>query len=143
MPIMTALFRFEPQPDSPIICDFTGASDTPEERLAEYGRLFKTALLSRERTAESAILTFASDDGISAWVADLAAREAACCPFMRSEVTADDQEIRWEVSGTPDMQTLLDEYYEMYEEVATLTMDELLARLARRGFDVRVNGPAR
>ena len=141
---MTELFHFEPQPDSPIVCDFTGAADSPDERLAEYGRLFETALVSRERTAEGVILTFAQGDGVVDWVADLATREAACCPFMRYEVTADDREIRWEVSGTPDMQPILDEYYTMYEEVAaTLTMDELLGRLAGRGFAVRADGLAR
>jgi hypothetical protein len=140
---MTALFHFEPKPDTPIVCDFTDASDTPDERLAEYGHLFKSAFLSRQRTAESVVLTFASGDGVGAWVADLAAREAACCPFMRYEVTTDDKEIRWEVSGTPDMQPILDEYYEMYEEVATLANDELIGRFAARGFDVRASGQTR
>jgi len=34
---------------TPIMCDMTGAPDTPEQRVAEYGRLFAQYLLGRER----------------------------------------------------------------------------------------------
>jgi hypothetical protein len=134
---MTELFHFEPRPDTAIVCDFTGAPDTPGERFAEYGRLFGTALLSRERTAESVILTFRQDDGIADWVADLAAREAACCPFMRYQVVADGTEIRWETSGSTEMQPLLDEYYALFGEATTLSPDGLLGRLNARIVDRR------
>ena len=139
---MTQLFHFEPQPDAPIICDFAGATDTPDERLAECGRLFQTALVSRHRTPDSAILTFAPEEGVAAWIADLAAREAACCPFMKFDVSADETEIRWETSGGPEIQPILDEYYTMYEAAARST-EELLSRLATRGFDVHATGPTR
>jgi hypothetical protein len=135
---MTQLFHFEPEPDAPIVCDFTDAPDTPDERLAEYGRLFKTALVSRERTTDSTILTFNAGEGVAAWVADLAAREAACCPFMHYDITSDDTEIRWVTSGTHEMQPILDDYYTMYEEIVSLSTSQLMGRLAARGVEARI-----
>jgi len=35
-----------------IACDMTGAPDTPEERMAEYGRLLAAAYAGRERTGD-------------------------------------------------------------------------------------------
>lgn len=140
---MTQLFQFEPKPDTPIVCDFSDASDTFEERLAEYGRLRESALVARQRTADGMVLTFAPGEGVAAWVADLAAREAACCPFMRFDLTADDTEIRWETSGTAEMQPILDEYYAMFDDVISLSPDEMADRFAPRIVQVDSPGPAR
>lgn len=134
---MTTLFHFQPQPDIPIVCDFTGAADTPEERFAEYGRLFGQALVARERTPDGVVLTFTPGEGVAAWVADLAAREAACCPFMRYDVTDEGTIIRWVTSATStEMAPVLDEYYRLYDEV-TLPVDEVMARMGERGFETR------
>lgn len=134
---MTELFRFQPEGGTPIICDFTEASDTPEERLAEYGRLFEAALVSRERTVDGVKLTFSAGDAVAEWVADLAAREAACCPFMSYDVTADDDAVTWVTSGTPEMQPILDHYYDLYQ-VAIEGFEPLSRRLADSGFEIRV-----
>jgi hypothetical protein len=140
---MTQLFQFEPKPDTAIVCDLTDAPDTFEERLAEYARLRETALVARQRTTNGMILTFAQDDGVAAWVADLGAREAACCPFMRFDITANDTEIRWETSGTAEMQPILDEYYAMFDDVTSLSPDELANRFTPRIAQVDAAGPAR
>ena len=137
---MSTLFQFTPLPDTPIVCDFAGASDTPEERLAEYGRLFKAALIGRVRTDDGVILTFAPGEGVAEWVADLAAREAACCPFMSYDISATDGEIRWETSGAAVAQPILDEYYELYEAATQLTVEEQMTRYAEKGFEIRVPG---
>ena len=49
---MTTLLTIAANPEAPIACDFTTAGDTPEERLAEYGRVFDYALTQRVRTAD-------------------------------------------------------------------------------------------
>jgi hypothetical protein len=140
---MSTLFEFQPEANTPIACDFTDASDTPRERFAEYGRLFNAWMVGRERTSDGVVLTFEPGDGVDAWVADLAAREAACCPFMSYDVSADEKAIRWITWGTEAMQPILDEYYEMYEAVMTSSADELIARVNGNGFEIRVSDPNR
>jgi hypothetical protein len=138
---MPTLFDFEPAPDAPIVCDFTGAADTPGERLAEYARLFATSLVSRERTPSGVVLTF--DPEAADQVTDLAAREAACCRFLSFRVTLDTSGARWEISGAPATQPTLDEFHAMFEEVATLPVEDLVARVGRGGIEVRLSDPVR
>jgi len=66
-----------------------------------------------------------------------AAREAACCPFMKYDITADDTEIRWETSGNAEVQPILDKYYSMYEEITAMSTQGLFDGFAERGFEVR------
>src|SRR5262245_50919248 len=102
-----------------IACDMTGAPDTPEERLAEYDRLFTQALVGRERTDDAVRLRLRADEGMEAWVRDLAAREKACCPFYDFSVDVTASEVWWDISlvdgvaaGDENMaRTLLDTYY--------------------------------
>ena len=56
------------------------ATDTPDERLAAYRRLFERALLRRERRDDGVVFAFRADAAEA--VEDLARREAACCPFL-------------------------------------------------------------
>jgi hypothetical protein len=105
--------------DVPVIaCDLSDAPDTAEERMAEYDRLFTQALVRRERTERGVRLWFRADDGVRAWVADLARREKACCPFYDFAVNAGGGEVWWDISlvdGVTDdehtARTLLDTYY--------------------------------
>jgi hypothetical protein len=101
----------------PIACDMTGAPDTPEERLAEYGRLFEAALVSRERSDAEITMRLRADEGVEAWVRDLSAREKACCPFFDFEVTAAGDEIVWHatVIDDPIARAILDEFYRLPE----------------------------
>ena len=139
---MTILFHHEPPSGAPIVCDFSGAPDTPEERLAEYGRLFRSGPVGRQRTATGVVLTFAGT-GKAPWVADLAAREAACCPFMAYRVTLDHGSVRWETSGAAEVQPILDQYYALYDAAVTTSVDDLISRLGERGFVVNLTTPAR
>jgi hypothetical protein len=82
-------------PNAPIACDMTAAPDTPEERVAEYGRLFAHALIARDRTDHAVVFTFAAKPGVREWIADLVAREAACCPFLSYAVEHRDDQIVW------------------------------------------------
>ena len=104
---------------TPVACDLSDAPDTAEERMAEYDRLFTTALAGRERTGSGVRLRFRAGDGIEAWVRDLAAREKACCPFYDFAVDTAAGEVRWDISlvdGVADgddhtARVLLDTYY--------------------------------
>lgn len=138
---MTLIFQHEAPTHAPIVCDFTDAPDTPEERLNEYAQLFGAGLISRERTDTGVTLTFAAR--LASWVADLAAREAACCPFMSYRVTHDDETVRWETSGPTQAQPILDEYYELYQTAASASVGDLIVNLATRCFTVTRSSDAR
>lgn len=100
-----------------IKCDMSTARDTPEERLAEYRRLFAQALVGRERTAEGIRFRFRADDGVEAWVRDLAAREKACCAFFDFEVAAEGNQVRWDASVVDDdaARAVLEDFYNLSE----------------------------
>ena len=102
----------------PIACDMTDAPDTPEERLAEYRRLFNTALIDRDRTATTIRFRFRNTEGVESWTRDLAARETACCSFMRNTVTVVDNEVVWEATtiDDPTARRVLDLFYELGRE---------------------------
>jgi hypothetical protein len=124
-------------PGAPIACDMTTASDTPEERLAEYGRLFAHALVERERTADAMEFRFAAKAGVAQWVADLARREAACCPFLSYRITYSTDRIVWRTSSQagPAAQTILDEFGSLPELLAD-GFDGLIDRLGRKGIPI-------
>jgi hypothetical protein len=104
---MTDTLHLPATPDAPIACDMSTASDTPEERIAEYGRLFERALLRRERRPGSVVFHFSSD--ARADVESLARREAACCPFLDYRVESAAEEIVWTIAG--DVASVLDEFH--------------------------------
>ena len=89
---MTDVLYLPARPGSPIACDMSTASDTPEERLSEYARLVGRALVRRERTEDAVVFAFRAAPGVREQVEDLARREAACCPFLeyRVETTGED-----------------------------------------------------
>jgi hypothetical protein len=96
----------------------TDAPDTAEERMAEYHRLFTRALAGRDRTGSGVRLRFRADDGVEAWVRDLAAREKACCPFYDFAVSTTDGQVWLDISivdgvtADPEpARTLLDAFY--------------------------------
>jgi hypothetical protein len=126
---------------SEIACDMTGAPDTPQARMAEYGRLFATALLGRERTATGIRFRLRAGDGVAAWVRDLAAREKACCPFFDFAVSTADGEVRWDASVVDDdiARAILEEFYRL-PDTAAEGIEGLSARLADRGLEVTATG---
>jgi hypothetical protein len=126
-------------PGAPVACDMSTASDTDEERMAEYGRLFAEHLVGRERTGEGIRLRFraGAGDDVQAWVQSLAEREHACCPFFTFHVTRVGDEIRWD-SSVPDddlARAVLDEFYDLPETFGA-GVAELEQRLAGKGFTV-------
>jgi len=124
-----------------IACDMTGAPDTPEERMAEYGRLLAAAYAGRERTGDGIRLRFRATDGIETWVRDLAAREKACCPFFDFAVTVADGEVRWDATVVDDdiARAILDEFCRL-PETAGAGLPGLEDRLADRGLAVTRDG---
>jgi hypothetical protein len=113
------IVHFEEKPGTPIACDLTGAGDTAEERLAEYGRLFAHALIDRARTSDAVVFTFAAKAGVAEWVADLARREAACCPFSTYDVQLIDDRVVWRTSSQrgPVVQAFLDVFHGLPDRV--------------------------
>ena len=134
-------------PGTPAIaCDMTDAPDTAEERMAEYARLFAQALSGRDRTDAGVRLRFRADEGIEAWVRDLAVREKACCPFYNFAVSTTGGEVWWDISlvdGVADgeehpARTLLDTYYSA-PDYAAEGVAGMTTWLAGEGFAVATN----
>jgi hypothetical protein len=121
-------------PDShpAVVCDMSHAPDTPEERVAEYQRLFSGFLIGRDRVGDGFRFRFRADEGIADWVRDLASREQECCAFFDFAVTGDDSEVHWDVSVIDDdmARQVLDEFYRLPEILA-----EVDARAATRHID--------
>lgn len=108
-----------PPNDTPVACDMSAASDTPEERLAEYDRLF-AGLVGRERTEIGIRLRLRAEAGTEEWVRDLAAREKACCPFFGFEISTVGDEVHWDaaVIDNDAAREILEEFYELPERLA-------------------------
>jgi hypothetical protein len=131
---------------APIVCDLTGAPDTAEQRMAEYGRLFAQSLAGRDRTEQRVRLRFRTDGGVEAWVRDLAAREKACCPFYDFGISATGGEVWWDISlvdgganDDPDTaRIMLDEFYDAPDNVAG-GVAGMKERLANSGIAVTTN----
>ena len=94
---MTNPLHIPAQADVPIACDMSTAEDTPEERLAEYGRLFDRALLRRERREDGVVFALRADAQSRETVESLARREAACCPFLELRVDTVGDEVVFEL----------------------------------------------
>jgi len=123
-----------------MVCDMTTAPDTPTERVADYERLFTSALIGRERTDRSIRFRFRLEDGVEARVRDLADREKACCPFFTFTVTTHDDEIRWDASVVDDAiaRQILEEFYLLPETVAD-GAQALHARMVDKGLDIVID----
>jgi hypothetical protein len=103
-----------------VVCDMSYAPDTPEERVAEYQRLFSGFLIGRDWTGNGLRFRFRADEGIEDWVRDLAGREKDCCAFFHFAVTGDDGEVRWDVSVIDDdmARQVLAEFYRLPDVLA-------------------------
>lgn len=99
-------------PGAPVACDMTKAADTPEQRLHEYRRLAASALVAWDRTDDGYTFRFDATDDTRRWVTDLAAREAACCPFLSMHIDQHEDEIVWTLSSAagPAAQAVLDDF---------------------------------
>ena len=122
---MTNALHIPARADVPIACDMSTAEDTPDARLAEYGRLFERALVRRER------------------------REAACCPFLefRVETVGDEvvYDVIWPAASAEQragVDAMLDALYALPDHAGS-DMAGLLARLTDSGVDVIEAGDMR
>jgi hypothetical protein len=120
----------------PIVCDMSAAPDTGPQRLAEYDRLFSTHLVGRERTGSGIRFQLRADDGVEAWVRDLAGREMACCAFLDSQIAVEGGQVLWDITTIDDdiAQAILDEYYDLPDS-AGADADELEQRLSAKGLE--------
>jgi hypothetical protein len=120
-----------------VVCDMTGAPDTGEERLREYGRLLATALVTRERTADAVRWRLRAGDGVERWARDLAARENACCAFMTHTVTVDGDEVVWDATtiDDPAARAVLDLFYDL-AVARSSSMDEVGQRAGDIPFTI-------
>jgi hypothetical protein len=134
---MTHPSHSAPTTGVPIACDMTTATDTDDERVAEYQRLFAQALVGRERTADGIRFRFRAADGVEAWVRDLAAREKACCPFFGYDIATRGDEVHWDATVVDDeiARAVLDEFYDLPDKSAD-GVDGFLDRLGDRGLEV-------
>jgi hypothetical protein len=116
-----------------VACDMTSAPDTPQQRMAEYGRLFTQHLVGRERTAAGIRFRLRQDAGVEAWVRDLSAREKACCPFADFTIATVDGQVAWDITVIDDdtARAVLDEFYRLPE-----TMGEGWTGFERRLTDL-------
>jgi hypothetical protein len=99
----------------PIVCDMTNAPDTPAERMAEYGRLFRVALVGRERAGDGIRFRFRAEEGVEEWIRDLARREQACCAFFSFAVSARGGEVWWDATVVDDdvAHQILEEFFRL------------------------------
>ena len=97
--------------------------DTPEERLAEYGRLFATALVRRERGEGRVAFMFRADDGVRELADTLTRREAACCPFVDYRVETVGDKVVWAITNPvvgedrASVDVMLDAFYSLPDHV--------------------------
>src|SRR5262245_5803071 len=126
----------------PIVCDMTNATDTGPERMQEYQRLFAQHFVGRERTAAGIRFRFRADEGVEAWVKDLAAREKACCPFFDFAIASDAEQVHWDAWVVDDdiARAILDEFYNLPENFAG-GVEGMEERLTERGLQIVHDGP--
>jgi hypothetical protein len=122
---------------TPIVCDLTNAPDTGPERLREYQRLFAQALIGRERTADGIRFRLRADEGVEAWVRDLAAREKACCAFFDFRVRVEAGQVHWDATVVDDdiARAVLDEFYDLPDTLGE-GVEGIEHRLTGRGLRV-------
>jgi hypothetical protein len=143
---MTTVLHIPAQLDVPIACDMSTAQDTPDDRFAEYGRLFERALIGRERHDDSVVLRFTSDAREA--VEDLVRREAACCPFVDYSVDIIGDDVVWTTTNLrsgddrADVDTILEALYELPDHVGS-GLEGYFERLAARGVEVIRAAPDR
>ena len=119
----------------PLVCDLTDATDTAEERIAEYRRLFSEHLSGRAVDDGRVRFRFPADAGVEAWVRDLASREQQCCGFFEFSVRVESGEVLWDASVGDDetARAMLDEWSRL-PETATADVDVVRDRWTDRGL---------
>ena len=145
---MTTDLHFPARADAPIACDMSTATDTPDQRLAEYSALFERALVRRERPEHAVVFVFRATPDAREQVEDLARREAACCPFLDYRVETNADEVIYTVTNPDtgmeraDAEVTLDAFYALPDHAGS-DYAGLLERLADGGVHVIEAGDSR
>jgi hypothetical protein len=107
--------------------------------LVEYERLFRGALVGRERTDEGIRFRFRAETGLEDWVRDLAAREKACCAFFTFDIASHGDEVWLDASVVDDdlARQILDELYRLPDSVADGAA-ALFERFGEQGLRVMI-----
>ena len=98
----------------PIACTLEPGAEA-QSALDRYRELFAAALVGAERMDNGVRWILRSDDDVAAQVRSLAAMEEQCCAFLEMAITASDETIVWEVTGSDDARAFLDEYMKLAE----------------------------
>jgi MerR family copper efflux transcriptional regulator len=101
----------------PIACtlDATGVA----ARLAEFGELFRRALVGRDTTADGIRFRLAAVPGVEETIRDLARREQTCCSFFRFDIALHDDEVWWDATvDDPRARPLLDDFLALADQHA-------------------------
>ena len=124
----------------PIVCDMTDATDTLAERLDAYRRIFGSSLIGRERTADGIRFRFRAEEDLEDAIAELAAREKACCAFFHFTITRHQDEVWWDTSVVDDdiARQILEEYYRLPDSIGE-GAEALYKRFTNQGLDVVIN----
>jgi hypothetical protein len=102
----------------PVAC--TLESSAFEDRMDEFGALFRESLIASERTTAGIRFRFANRDGVEAQVRDLAARELQCCSFFQFAIATNGDEVWWEATvDNPEAQPILDDFLALPERLGT------------------------
>jgi hypothetical protein len=88
----------------PIACALSGAEQ--QSRVTEWRQL-KLQAITRELEDHEAQLGFAPEAAIAGSLADLAVREAACCPFFTFTLSIASGQVVLTVTGPDDAKEIL------------------------------------
>jgi hypothetical protein len=101
----------EPHADAPIACTFDVSDGTTvQDQISGYRKAFDH-LVSSQRTSTGFRWTFANAPGVEPLLRKLAEREAACCSFMKFDLTSTDTEIVWTTRADGRAQSFIDEFF--------------------------------
>src|SRR6476646_2350368 len=101
---------------APIACTLDDTGFT--FRMAEFGQLFRDALVGRDTTADGIRFRFALSAGVEDQIRDLARREQSCCPFFDFTIAVHDDEVWWDATVTdPEARPVLDDFFSLPERL--------------------------
>ncbi|WP_437951392.1 hypothetical protein WME98_11540 [Sorangium sp. So ce296] len=95
--------------DPTISCTLSG--EQMPERLDEFRALLARSLVRRERFDGGFVWTLRADPGVEEEARALAAKEQACCSFLRFDISSDGQEVVWKVTAPASEKPLLELLY--------------------------------
>ena len=119
----------------PIMCDLSGAPDTPAERIDAYRRLFDDALVARDRTVDGIRFRFRADSGLEDRVRELARLETQCCAFFAFAINVAGGEVLLDATVVDDdsARAVLDQFYHLPESIGA-AMPTVHERFAEAGL---------